>query len=182
MLYGQESDYPDFMRIHLITANQIEERLQMVKSLIGLIFWLGVSLAAGWVGSRFSPGEWYAALAKPSWNPPSFVFAPVWSTLYVLMGLAAWLVWRRTGFFGAGVALGLFLFQLFLNALWSYLFFGLHRPDFAFIDIVALWLVILVNTFEFWRVSTPAGLLMLPYLAWVSFASVLNLQLWRLNV
>jgi len=97
------------------------------------------------------------------------------------MGLAAWLVWRRAGFFGASVALGLFLFQLFLNASWSYLFFGLHRPDFAFVDIVALWLVILVNTFAFWRVSMPAGLLMLPYLAWVSFASVLNLQLWRLN-
>lgn len=158
------------------------ERLQMVKSLIALIFWLGVSLSAGWVGSRFLPGEWYAALAKPSWTPPSFVFAPVWSILYVLMGLAAWLVWRRAGFFGAGAAFGLFLFQLFLNALWSYLFFGLHRPDFAFSDIVALWLVILVNTIAFWKISTPAGLLMLPYLAWVSFAGVLNLQLWRLNV
>jgi len=154
----------------------------MVKSLIGLIFWLGVSLAAGWVGSRFQPGEWYAALAKPSWNPPNFVFAPVWSTLYVLMGLAAWLVWRRAGFLKARVALGVFLFQLFLNTLWSYLFFGLHRPDFAFIDIVALWLTILLNTFVFRRISTPAALLMLPYLIWVSFASVLNLQIWRLNI
>jgi len=154
----------------------------MVKSLIGLIFWLGASLAAGWVGSRFQPGEWYAALAKPSWNPPNFVFAPVWSTLYVLMGLAAWLVWRRAGFLKARVALGVFLFQLFLNTLWSYLFFGLHRPDFAFIDIVALWLTILLNAFVFRRISTPAALLMLPYLIWVSFASVLNLQIWRLNI
>jgi len=97
------------------------------------------------------------------------------------MGLAAWLVWRRAGFPGTRVALGLFFFQLFLNALWSYLFFGLRRLDFAFVDTVALWLAILVNTFAFWRVSTPAGSLMLPYLAWVSFASALNLQLWRLN-
>jgi len=153
----------------------------MAKQLIGLIFWIGVSLATGWVGSRFQPGEWYALLTKPSWNPPSFVFAPVWSTLYVLMGLAAWLVWRRAGFLGAKVALGLFLFQLILNALWSYLFFGLHRPDFAFIDIIALWLAILLNAFSFRQVSTRAALLMLPYLIWVSFAGVLNLQLWRLN-
>lgn len=98
------------------------------------------------------------------------------------MGLAAWLVWRREGFVGAGVALGLFLFQLLLNELWSYLFFGLHRPDFAFIEIIALWLAILTTTLAFWRVSTPAGVMMLPYLAWVGFAGLLNLQLWRLNL
>ncbi len=153
----------------------------MRKPLIGLIFWIGISLTAGWIGSRFLPGEWYASLVKPSWNPPSFVFAPVWSVLYVLMGLAAWLVWRRSGFMGASGTLGLFLFQLFLNALWSYLFFGLHRPDLAFIDVVALLLAILMNILTFRRVSKPAGLLMLPYLFWVGFASVLNLQIWRLN-
>ena len=96
----------------------------MRKPLIGLIFWIGISLTAGWIGSRFLPGEWYASSVKPSWNPPSFVFAPVWSVLYVLIGLAAWLVWRRSGFMGASGALGLFLFQLFLNALWSYLFWS----------------------------------------------------------
>jgi len=153
----------------------------MRKPLIGLIFWIGISLTAGWIGSRFLPGEWYASSVKPSWNPPSFVFAPVWSVLYVLIGLAAWLVWRRSGFMGASGALGLFLFQLFLNALWSYLFFGLHRPDLAFIDAVALLLAILMNVLTFRRVSKPAGLLMLPYLFWVGFASVLNLQIWRLN-
>lgn len=147
----------------------------------GLIVWILVSMAAGWVGSRFMPGEWYATLVKPSWNPPSSVFAPVWSVLYVLMGVAAWLVWRKEGLSGAPAALGLFLFQLVLNALWSYLFFGAHRPDLAFIDIVALWLVILATTIGFWRVSVPAGVLLLPYLCWVGFASALNLQLWRLN-
>ncbi len=148
---------------------------------IGLVLWVLVSFAAGWVGSRFMPGEWYAALAKPSWNPPSSVFAPVWSVLYLLMGVSAWLVWRRAGFAGAPVALGLFLVQLALNGLWSYLFFGAHRPDLAFADIVALWLVILATTIGFWRVSVPSGILLLPYLGWVSFAAALNLQLWRLN-
>jgi tryptophan-rich sensory protein len=101
--------------------------------------------------------------------------------LYILMGVAAWLVWRRVGFSGAPVALGLFLVQLVLNSLWSYLFFGAHRPDLAFVDIVALWLVILATTIGFWRVTVPAGVLLLPYLCWVGFASALNLQLWRLN-
>lgn len=153
----------------------------MKNSAAGLIVWIVVSMAAGWVGSRFMPGEWYASLAKPSWNPPSWVFAPVWTTLYVLMGVAAWLVWRKRGFAGAPAALGLFIAQLGLNSLWSYLFFGAHRPGLAFLDIVVLWLVILATTVTFWRVSIPAGALLLPYLCWVGFASALNLQLWRLN-
>ncbi|UCF79478.1 MAG: tryptophan-rich sensory protein [Candidatus Eiseniibacteriota bacterium] len=153
----------------------------MKNSAIGLILWLMAAMAAGWVGSRFMPGEWYAALAKPAWTPPNSVFAPVWTTLYALMGIAAWLVWRRAGFAGAAVALGLFIVQLVLNALWSYLFFGLHQPGLAFIDIVVLWLVILATLIAFWRVHPVAGALMLPYLCWVGFATALNLQLWRLN-
>lgn len=151
------------------------------RSYMGLMAWIAISLAAGWVGSNFLPGEWYAALEKPSWNPPNSVFAPVWTTLYVLMGVAAWLVWRQVGLSRGRVALGMFLFQLVLNALWSYLFFGLQRPGFALVEIVFLWVAILTTTMAFWRVSRPAGALLLPYLAWVSFASVLNLQLWRLN-
>jgi translocator protein len=153
----------------------------MARRAVGLILWLVVSVSAGWFGSRFIPGEWYAGLVKPSWNPPSSVFAPVWSTLYILMGVAAWLVWRKFGFAGAPVALGLFVFQLVLNALWSYLFFGLHQPAVAFVEIVVLWLAILATTIGFWRVSVQAGVLLLPYLSWVAFASALNLQLWRLN-
>lgn len=156
--------------------------MNAAKSAIGLVLWLLMSFTAAWVGSRYMPGAWYAALAKPSWNPPSAVFAPVWSLLYLSMGVAAWLVWRQAGFVGAKMALGLFVGQLVLNALWSWLFFGLHRPGIAFVDIVALWLLILVVTVLFWRESRTAGALMLPYLAWVGFASCLNFAVWRLNV
>jgi tryptophan-rich sensory protein len=140
-----------------------------------------VSFAAGWIGSRYMPGAWYAALTKPAWTPPGSVFGPVWSVLYVLMAVAAWLVWRRTGFRGGGLALSLFLAQLALNALWSYLFFGIHRPDLALLEIVVLWAVILWVMLLFWRKVPLAGVLMLPYLAWVGFASCLNFALWQLN-
>jgi tryptophan-rich sensory protein len=127
------------------------------------------------------PGAWYDALAKPAWTPPNAVFAPVWTVLYVLMAVAAWLVWRRAGFMRAGVALSLFIAQLVLNALWSYLFFGAHRADLAFFEIVVLWAVILVVAVLFWREVRAAGVLMLPYLAWVGFAACLNFALWQLN-
>jgi benzodiazapine receptor len=153
-----------------------------IKSVIGLVGWLAVSFAAAWIGSRYMPGAWYASLAKPAWTPPNAIFGPVWSVLYVLMGVAAWLVWRRAGFSGAGTALALFVGQLALNALWSYLFFGLHRLDIAFFDIVVLWVAILVVMVLFWRKDRVPGALMLPYLIWVGFASFLNFALWRLNV
>ena len=149
---------------------------------MGLVLWVALCLATGGVGSRFLPGQWYAELAKPSWNPPDFVFAPVWTTLYILMGVAAWLVWRRAGFAGARGILALFIAHLGLNSLWSYLFFGLERPGYAFAEIIVLWLVILILVGGFWRVARGAGLLLLPYFVWVSFASVLNFQLWRLNI
>lgn len=145
------------------------------------MLWVLAALAAGWIGSNFMPGEWYASLAKPSWNPPSSVFAPVWTTLYVLMGIAAWLVWREDGFSGARFALSLFIVQLVLNSLWSYLFFGLQRPAFAFVEIIVLWCAILATLVSFWRIRPGAGALLIPYLCWVSFASALNYQLWRLN-
>jgi len=152
-----------------------------MKNTLGLLGWLVVSFAAGWIGSQFRPGAWYAALEKPAWTPPSAVFAPVWTLLYVLMAVAAWLVWRRAGFSGAGLALGLFIAQLVLNALWSYLFFGAQRIDLAFLEVVLLWVVILIVAWQFWREVRFAGILMLPYLAWVAFASYLNLTLWRMN-
>ena len=153
----------------------------MARTVAGLLGWIAVSLAAGVVGARFGPGEWYASLAKPGWNPPAAVFGPVWTVLYLSMGIAAWMVWRKAGFAGAPVALGLFLFQLVLNALWSYLFFGAHRADLALLEIAVLWLAILATTIAFWRISAPAGALLLPYLGWVGFAAALNWQLWRLN-
>ncbi len=151
------------------------------KSVLGLLVWLAASFATAWIGSRYLPGAWYASLEKPSWTPPGAVFGPVWAVLYVLMGIAAWLVWRRAGLPGAPAELVLFVVQLCLNALWSHLFFGLHRPDLAFLDIVALWLLIVVVTVLFWRRHRGAGALMVPYLVWVGFASCLNFAIWRMN-
>ncbi|MEW5978915.1 MAG: TspO/MBR family protein [Acidobacteriota bacterium] len=151
------------------------------RNMLGLVGWLVISLVAGWTGSRYTPGAWYASLTKPAWTPPDALFPPVWTVLYVLMGLAAWLVWRREGFTGAAAALICFLIQLSLNALWSYLFFGLHRTDLAFFEIVVLWVMILVVGVLFWREDWRAGALMIPYWLWVGFASCLNFALWRLN-
>jgi len=156
---------------------------QAIKgNLLGLVLWIVGALAAGWVGSQFMPGEWYAALAKPAWTPPNAVFAPVWTMLYVLMGIAAWLVWRKAGFTGAAGPLTLFIVQLALNAMWSYLFFGAQQPMLAFFEIVVLWIVIVLTMIGFWKVTPAAGMLFIPYACWVGFASALNLQLWRLNV
>ncbi len=151
------------------------------SSWIGLGCWLAVTLAAAWIGSRFQPGDWYAGLIKPALTPPAWVFGPVWTLLYVMMATAAWLVWRRYGLVKAIGRLGLFLGQLALNALWSYLFFGLQRPGLAFLDIAVLWLAILATFIAFWRSYPAAGVLLLPYLLWVSFATYLNFQFWRLN-
>jgi tryptophan-rich sensory protein len=153
----------------------------ILKRMTALTGWLAISFAAGVFGSQFRPDAWYEALAKPAWTPPGAIFGPVWSLLYALMGVAAWLVWRRSGFRGAGPALFLFIGQLLLNALWSYLFFGLHRIDLAFYGILVLWSMILIVGILFRRQVRSAGLLMLPYLLWVTFASVLNFMLWRLN-
>lgn len=155
--------------------------LTVARSRLGLALWLAASLAAGFVGSQFMPGDWYASLTKPPWNPPGWVFAPVWTTLYMLMGIAAWLVWRRAGFAGARLALGLFTVQLVLNGLWSYIFFGIQRPGLALVEIIALWFAILATSFSFRKIHATAGVLFLPYLLWVTFAAALNLTLWRLN-
>lgn len=133
------------------------------------------------VGALFMPGEWYAALNKPAWNPPGWIFGPVWTALYAMMALAAWLVWQQGGFAVQRRPLGLFLLQLALNALWTPLFFGLHQPGLAFVGIILLWLAILATLLTFWRVSRAAAWLLVPYLAWVSFATVLNGTIWRLN-
>jgi translocator protein len=139
-------------------------------------------LMGGAVGGLFQPGAWYDALAKPAWNPPSWVFGPVWTLLYVLMGLAAWLVWDRYGWRGpARTALTLFVVQLAFNGAWSAIFFGLQSPGLAFAEIVVLWSLIVATLLLFWRLRPVAGLLLVPYLLWVSFAAVLNFTIWRLN-
>jgi translocator protein len=135
---------------------------------------------AGLGGLATTPNipNWYAGLVKPSWTPPSWLFGPVWSVLYLSMAVAAWLVWRKGN---ALVPLILFAIQLVFNTAWSWLFFGLHNPGAAFVDIVLLWAAIVGTTVAFWRRSLVAGLLFVPYLAWVSFAAVLNFAIWRLN-
>ncbi|HEX5305646.1 MAG TPA: TspO/MBR family protein [Dyella sp.] len=137
-----------------------------------------LAFGAGFVGSRFLPGDWYAALAKPSFNPPNSVFAPVWSVLYLLMAIAAWRAWRKGGH---GPAMGLWLAQLVLNAAWSWLFFGRHLLGVALVDIVCLLALIIATTVAFFRRDRAAGWMMVPYIAWVSFATVLNAALWHLN-
>ena len=147
----------------------------------GLAVWLLVCFAAPAIGSATGPGEWYTQLTKPTWNPPGWLFGPVWTILYAMMAVATWLIWRRGGWRARRLPLGLFLTQLALNALWTPLFFGLHRPDLAFLDIIALWFAILATIVAFGRVHRAAAALLAPYLAWVSFATFLNFTLWRLN-
>jgi len=153
-----------------------------VRQALGLGGWALLCFAAASSGGLFMPGEWYAALKKPSWNPPGWVFGPVWTALYGMMAVAAWLVWKRGGFAAQRRPLGLFLVQLALNAAWTPLFFGLHRPDLAFAEIVLLWLAIAASIVAFRRVSGATTPLLVPYLAWVSFAAVLTFALWRLNL
>lgn len=151
---------------------------------IGLVVFIVVCIGAGALGAIATTPEiegWYRTIEKPSWNPPDWIFGPVWTTLYVLMAIAAWLVWRPAGFRPAATPLTLFAVQLALNTAWSLIFFGLHQPGWAFAEIVVLWLAIAATTATFFRSSLIAALLMLPYLAWVSFATVLNFTIWRLN-
>ena len=154
------------------------------KQIIGLIGWLLLSFAAGAIGAAASvqAASFYQQLVQPSWAPPSSVFGPVWSLLYALMAIAAWLVWREGGWRRQRGVLALFVLQLAVNALWSWLFFGWHRGALAFADIVLLWLLIVATLIGFWRVRPLAGALLLPYLGWVSFASALNFAVWQLNL
>jgi tryptophan-rich sensory protein len=134
---------------------------------------VAVSLIGGYVTAT-SVGTWYQTLVKPPFTPPDWVFAPVWTTLYVLIALAGWRAWRRVGFSGARRLLALYGLQLALNLLWSFLFFGFKAPIIALAEVALLWLAILATTIELWRVDRRAGILFLPYLAWVGFAIVLN--------
>ena len=138
-----------------------------------------VVAAAGGAATVSAVREWYPTLSKPSWTPPSWVFGPVWTLLYAMMAVAAWLVWRRAGWCGAPAW---FAAQLALNAVWSPLFFGLHWIGVALLDIGLLWVAIAATMAAFWQVTPLAGWLFVPYLAWVSFAAALNFAIWRLNL
>lgn len=147
----------------------------------GLAGWVALCFTAPALGAFSLPDAWYTSLRKPSWNPPGWVFGPVWTVLYAMMAVAAWLVWRRGGLRAQRRPLSLFLAQLVLNAAWTPLFFGWHRAGLAFVDIVLLWVAIGATVPAFRRVHRGAAWLLAPYLAWVTFAAVLNFTLWRLN-
>lgn len=156
-----------------------------INNLLGLVAAVGVSELAGVVGSVFTISAiptWYAGLAKPELNPPSWVFGPTWTMLYALMGVAAFLVWRAGwGKREVKLALGIFGLQLALNTIWSIIFFGLQSPGWALAEIAFLWVAIFATIIVFSRVSRPAAGLLVPYILWVSFAGYLNFMIWRLN-
>jgi len=154
------------------------------QSVLGLIGWVVLCFTAAGVGSSFTLPQidtWYAQLEKPSFNPPNWIFGPVWSTLYLMMAVAVWRVWKNAGWTNAPHSLGVWCFQLLLNTTWSVLFFGLENPELAAVDIVVLWVSILITTAAFWRHDRLAAALMVPYLLWVTFAAVLNFSIATLN-
>ncbi|MEM6511985.1 MAG: TspO/MBR family protein [Pseudomonadota bacterium] len=153
------------------------------REIAGLLGWIVVSFAASAIGARasISASTFYAQLTQPAWAPPAWVFGPVWAVLFALMAIAAWLVWREGGFAAQRNALVMFLAQLALNVLWSWLFFAWQLGGIAFAEVLLLWAAILLTIVLFWRVKPLAGALLVPYLLWVSFASVLNLTLWLSN-
>jgi len=147
-----------------------------------LIVCIAVCLGAAGLGSLLTTPalrQWYAGLSKPRWTPPNWVFGPVWPILFIAMAIAAWLVWRKVGLTAAPMQL--FLLQLLLNVAWSALFFRLRSPGLAFAEIVILWFAILATSIEFWKAVPAAGWLLLPCLAWVSYAAALNFSIWRWN-
>jgi|SRR3989344_8501694 len=161
-----------------------------IDNFFKLLIAIGVSLSAGAIGSVFtapSIAGWYAEIVKPAFNPPAWVFGPVWTTLFALMGVSAWLIWKRLDSRLRGndkrikIALGIFLGQLVLNTLWSIIFFGLNSSGGALIEIVFLWLAILATIVVFYKISKPAAWLLVPYILWVSFAMYLNYAIWTLN-
>ena len=155
----------------------------MARQYIGLLGWLLLCFAASGIGAIASiqAESFYQQLAQPAWAPPAWVFGPVWTTLYTMMAVSAWLVWRVDGFCAHSTAMTLFLVQLAFNSIWSWLFFAWHLGSLSFIDIILLWLLIVLTLLAFWRVRVLAGLLLVPYLLWVSFAAVLNYSIWQLN-
>ncbi len=169
----------------ILSLRRDEMEQSKINNILKLVTSIFICLFAGFIGSIFtSPSipTWYATLTKPSFNPPSWIFAPVWTTLFVLIGISLYMVWNK-GLQDKKVKISLFIFsvQLVLNVLWSFLFFGLHSPFYAFLEIIILWAAIVLTIVNFFKVSRTAGLLLLPYIFWVSFAAILNFSIWRLN-
>lgn len=159
---------------------------RILPQILGLIAWLAVAFTAAAVGGAASinAGSFYAELTRPAWAPPAWLFGPVWTLLYALMGIAAWLVWRERGLWGAPAAYtayALFLAQLAANALWSWLFFVWKQGAWAFVEVLLLWGLIVLTIRAFRQIRPLAGILLWPYLAWVTFAAGLTWAVWRAN-
>jgi benzodiazapine receptor len=151
--------------------------LQIIVSIL-------IAQAAGLIGSLAtadSLSNWYIDLVKPSWHPPNWLFGPVWTMLYTLMGIAAYLIWKQRDLPQAKTALWIYGIHLVFNGLWSFLFFGFKNPGLAFAEIIVLLTLIMITTIIFWRINSWAGIMMIPYIIWVSFATYLNFTLWQLN-
>jgi len=149
------------------------------------VFFILICFGTAWTGAQVSPGiassDWYDQLSKPDWNPPGWLFGPVWTALYTMMAIAAWRIWSKAGFSDAKPEFTLFFVQLALNGLWSQLFFGMQNPGLAFLEIIFLLIAIIITTLLFFRRDRIAGWLMVPYILWVAFATVLNGTIWMMN-
>lgn len=158
-------------------------RYSLKKQLLGLLLWIVICFAASFIGAMasFNTPEMYGQLIQPTWAPPGWLFGPVWTFLYALMSVAAWLVWRQTASKAQRMALVWFFIQLVFNGLWSWLFFAWMQGLGSVINIVLLWMAIAVNIALFWRINRAAAALLLPYILWVTFATALNIAMWRLN-
>jgi len=156
-----------------------------LKSAGMLVLFLLTCFGVAWTGAQVSPGiassNWYEQLNKPDWNPPGWLFGPVWTILYTMMAIAAWRIWRKLGFSGGKTELSWFAIQLFLNGLWSQLFFNAQNPGLAFVEILFLLTAIIATTIYFFRKDKFAGYLMVPYILWVAFATILNGTIWMIN-
>lgn len=156
------------------------------KEILRLIVSIAIVFIAGGIGTVFTMSQiptWYVFLIKPSWTPPNWLFGPIWTVLYVLMGVALFLVWREgVNREDVRIALVVFAAQLILNVLWSVIFFGFHSLLGGLLTVIILWIAILANIIVFYRVSKPAGLLLVPYIVWVSIASYLNYSVYLLNI
>ncbi|MEP3479874.1 MAG: TspO/MBR family protein [Fuerstiella sp.] len=160
---------------------------QTSSHLRSLIVFVVLCFLTASAGAAFPPGEWYAGLNRPWYAPPNWLFGPVWTMLYFMIAFSGWLVWKARNSADStsqpkiNLAMMLYSAQLVLNSAWTYLFFGLQRPDIALAEILVLWVMIIATIFVFRRHSMPAAVLLVPYLLWVSFASVLNYGFWSLN-
>jgi len=167
------------LRHRMNADTSMSKSKQMAGLVVSLLIVFGIASLGGFL-TNLSVNTWYPTLAKPFWTPSGAIIGTVWTILYTLMGIAAWIIWRG-GAVGVQRPLVIYAVQLLLNAGWSALFFGLRSPGLALLEIGVLWIAILVTAATFWKVSKLAGALMAPYLIWVSFAGVLNAMIWRLN-